>query len=104
MSEWKTSDSKPFNILWRNTPLLECPQCGALSVVDFAYCPGCGKDMHIPEDRRFKMHMDSKKCQYACVVQSYAHLTEPVYLNLKPEDMPTLNDLTKEMYKEMYGM
>lgn len=103
MSEWKTSERKPFNILCGNAQLLECPQCGTLSVVDFAYCPGCGKDMHIPEDKRFKMHMDSKKCQYACVMtQSYVPSTEPVYL--KPEDMPSLNDLTKGMYKEIYGM
>lgn len=103
MSEWKTIDSKPVNFLCCNAPLLECPQCGALSVVDFAYCPGCGKDMHIPEDRRLKTHMDSKKCQYACVMtQSYVPSTEPVYL--KPEDMPSLNDLIKGMYKEMYGM
>lgn len=102
MSEWKTSERKPFNILCCNAPLLECPQCGTLSVVDFAYCPGCGKDMHIPEDRRFKMHMDSKKRQYACVVQEYVPSTEPVYL--KPEDMSSLHDLTKGMYKEMYGM
>lgn len=102
MSEWETIDSKPFNILCCNAPLLECPQCGTLSVVDFAYCPGCGKDMHIPEDKRFKMHIDSKKCQYACVMQSYVPSTESVYLKL--EDMPTLNDLTKEIYKEMYGM
>lgn len=102
MSEWKTIDSKPFNILCCNAPLLECPQCGTLSVVDFAYCPGCGKDMHIPEYRRFKMHIDSKKCQFACVTQISVPSTEPVYL--KPEDMPSLNDLTKGMYKEMYGM
>lgn len=60
--------------------------------------------MHIPLDRRFKMHIDSKKCQYACVMQSYVHLTESVYL--KQEDMPSLNDLIKETYKykERYGM
>lgn len=46
----------------------------------------------------------SIKCQYACVMQSYVPLTESVYL--KPEDMPSLHDLIKEMYKykEMYGM
>lgn len=104
MSEWKTSERKKFNILCGNAQLLECPQCGTLSVVDFAYCPGCGKDMHIPEDRRFKMRIDSNKCQYACVMQSYVPSTESVYL--KPEDMPSFNDLIKEMYKykEMYGM
>lgn len=104
MSEWKTVERKQFNILCGNAQLLECPQCGTLSVVDFAYCPGCGKDMHIPEDRRFKMRIDSNKCQYACVMQSYVPLTESVYL--KPEDMPSLHDLIKEMYKykEMYGM
>lgn len=50
------------------------------------------------------MHIDSKKCQYACVMQSYVHLTESVYL--KQEDMPSLNDLIKETYKykERYGM
>ena len=40
MSEWKTSERKQFNILCGNAQLLECPQCGTLSVVDFAYCPG----------------------------------------------------------------
>ena len=104
MSEWKAVERKPFHILCGNAQLLECPQCGTLSVVDFAYCPGCGKDMHIPEDRRFKMRIDSNKCQYACVMQSYAASTESVYL--KPEDMLSFNDLIKEMYKykEMYGM
>lgn len=104
MSEWKTVERKQFNILCGNAQLLECPQCGTLSVVDFAYCPGCGKDMHVPEDRRCKMHIDSNKCQYACVMQSYVPLTESVYL--KPEDMPSFNDLINEMYKykEMYGM
>lgn len=50
------------------------------------------------------MRIDSNKCQYACVMQSYVPSTEAVYL--KPEDMPSLNDLIKEMYKykEMYGM
>ena len=38
MSEWKTSERKQFNILCGNAQLLECPQCGTLSVVDFAYC------------------------------------------------------------------
>jgi hypothetical protein len=100
----EADERKQFNILCGNAQLLECPQCGTLSVVDFAYCPGCGKDMHIPEDKRFKMSIDSNKCQYACVMQSYVPLTESVYL--KPEDMPSLHDLVKEMYKykEMYGM
>ena len=50
------------------------------------------------------MRIDSNKCQYACVMQSYVTSTESVYL--KPEDMPSLNDLIKEMhkYKEMYWM
>lgn len=50
------------------------------------------------------MHIDSKKCQYSCVMQSYVPSTESVYL--KQEDMPSLNDLIKEMYKykERYGM
>ena len=50
------------------------------------------------------MHIDSKKCIYSCVMQSYVPSTESVYL--KQEDMPSLNDLIKEMYKykERYGM
>ena len=37
-------------------------------------------------------------------MKSYVPSTESVYLKL--EDMPSLNDLIKEMYKyeEMYGM
>ena len=50
------------------------------------------------------MRIDSNKCQYSCVMQSYVPSTESVYL--KQEDMPSINDLIKEMYKykEMYGM
>lgn len=80
MSERKAVERKPSHILCGNAPLLECPQCGTLSVVDFTYCPWCGKDMHIPEDRRFKMRIDSNKCQYSCVMQSYVPSTESVYL------------------------
>ena len=40
MSEWKTVERKQFNILCGNAQLLECPQCGTLSVVVFCVLSG----------------------------------------------------------------